>query len=97
MKAVGAKNSDILWIFLLESGLIGLVGGLIGLGIGAGLSKGIEIVSAQVFGSALIQANLPWWLLLGALAFSLIVGIASGLTPAIQASKMKPVDSLRYE
>jgi len=97
MKAIGAKNSDIRNLFLIESGLLGLVGGAIGVLIGFGLGKTIEYIAEQALGSPLIQAAFPWYLIVGALAFSFIVGSLSGLLPAIQASRMKPVDALRYE
>jgi len=97
MKAIGAKNSDILTIFIIESGILGFVGGLIGIIIGAGISKTVEFIGTQVIGSALLKAAFPMWLIFGALAFSTIVGILSGLLPAKQASSLKPVDALRYE
>ncbi|MAG20459.1 ABC transporter permease [archaeon] len=97
MKAIGAKNSDVLLLFLLESGILGLVGGIIGVFIGIGLSKTVEIIAAQALGSPLIQASFPISLLIGALAFSFITGSLSGVFPAIQASKLKPVDALRHE
>ena len=96
MKAVGAKNSNIMTLFLIESGMIGLAGGMIGIGIGIGLSKIVEIVASEA-GFLPIKAYLGAPLLLGALAFSFIIGAASGTFPAMQASKMKPVDALRYE
>lgn len=96
MKAVGAKNSDIMLLFLIESGMIGLTGGLIGIAMGIGIAKAAEFIAAQAnFG--LLQAYIGLPLLLGALAFSVIIGTVSGTTPALQASRMKPVDALRYE
>jgi len=97
MKAIGARNSDIMLIFLIESGTLGLVGGAIGIVLGIGLSKLVEFIAINVWGTTLLKAYFPWYLILGALAFSFLVGSASGLLPARQASKMKPVDSLRYE
>ncbi len=97
MKAIGAKNSDILSIFIIESSILGFVGGLIGILIGAGISKTVEFIGTQVIGSPLLKAAFPMWLLLGALAFSTIIGMLSGLLPAKQASSLKPVDALRYE
>src|SRR3989338_6407301 len=81
MKAVGAKNSDILIIFLIESGLLGVCGGIIGVILGIGLSKGVEIITAQAFGTSLIKADVSLIIILGALAFSFIVGVLSGLLP----------------
>lgn len=97
MKAIGARNSDIRTLFLIESGLLGLVGGAIGIIIGIGIGLLVSYVAAIYLGSNLLQAAFPWYLIVGALAFSFIVGSASGLLPAVQASKMKPADALRYE
>ena len=97
MKSVGAQNKDILFIFLIESGMLGLSGGIIGIAIGIGLSKFVEVMASRFLGTALIKAYFPWYLILGSLGFSLIVGALSGLLPAKQASALKPVDALRYE
>ncbi|MBW3019584.1 ABC transporter permease [Candidatus Woesearchaeota archaeon] len=94
MKAIGAKNSSIMTLFIIESGLLGMVGGGIGIAIGIGLSKMVEFAARGAIGDV-IQASFPWYLIVGALAFSFIVGTASGLLPAIQASKMQPVEALR--
>jgi len=97
MKAIGAKNSQILILFLFESGLLGLVGGAIGVGVGVGLAKGAEFMATQALGSNFLQASLSPVILFGALAFSFVVGSLSGILPAMQASKLRPVDALRYE
>lgn len=97
MKAVGAKNSDIFKIFLFESGLLGLVGGAIGILIGIGIGKIIEYIAAIQLGSSFIRAVFGVPLILGALAFSFLVGAISGVLPAMQAAKLKPADALRYE
>jgi putative ABC transport system permease protein len=97
MKAVGARNSDIRWLFLIESGLLGLVGGLLGIFLGVGLAKAVEIISAQALGKTFLVAYLSWGLFLGALAFSFILGAAAGTLPAVQAAKHKPADTLRDE
>ncbi len=96
MKAVGARNSDILAIFLAESSLISLIGGIIGLGIGVVLAKLVQIISVRAMATSLIQVYLTWQLLLGVLVFSLFIGLLSGLSPAIKASKMTPVKALRF-
>lgn len=95
MKSIGAKNSDILKIFLIESALIGLIGGIIGVLIGVGMAKTAEIAIAGFLGPGFFQVFLPWWLLVGAALFALIIGTISGILPARQASKMNPVDALR--
>jgi len=97
MKAVGAKNSDILYIFLFESGLLGLVGGSIGILLGVGIAKAVEYIATVQLGTVFLQAAFGYELILGALLFSFVVGSASGVLPAIQAAKLKPADALRYE
>lgn len=94
MKAIGARNIDITMIFLIESGILGLVGGTLGIVFGIGISKAVETVTLQSgypFG-----ASYSIWLIGGALLFSFIIGSLSGLLPAMQAAKKKPADSLRY-
>lgn len=97
MKAIGARNSDILTIFMVEAGVLGLVGGAIGVALGLGIAKMVEILGGLYLGTPLLRAWWSWELILGALAFAFIVGIVSGTFPAYQASKHKPVESLRYE
>ncbi|OIO27172.1 hypothetical protein AUJ14_00180 [Candidatus Micrarchaeota archaeon CG1_02_55_22] len=97
MKAVGARNSAIMAIFVIESGLLGAVGGVIGVILGAGAAKLVEFVATNALGSNLLRAALPWELLVGALLFSFTIGACSGLFPARQAARLKPVDALRYE
>jgi len=97
MKAVGAKNSDIMWLFLIESGMLGLVGGAIGVLVGIGLAKGAEFIAAQALGTNLLQASMNPIIFGGALLFSFVVGAVSGVLPAMQAAGLKPADALRYE
>ena len=96
MKAIGARNSDILKIFLLESGILGLAGGIIGVALGIGFSKLVEI-AVSTTGNTFLKAAFPWYLVTGALLFAFLVGAISGAMPAIRASRLKPVDALRYE
>lgn len=97
LKAVGATQKDILLLFLVESGILGMIGGGIGVIIGISLSKTVEFVAVQVWGTNLLQASTPWYLIVGALLFSFIIGTISGVMPAQRASKLRPVDALRYE
>ncbi|MBU3940714.1 MAG: ABC transporter permease [Nanoarchaeota archaeon] len=98
MKSIGAKNSDIQKLFLVESGVLGMVGGIVGVLLGMGISKMVEIIARAFLGTGmLLRAYFPWYLIVGALAFSFIVGVLSGVLPARQAAKLQPVDSLRYE
>ncbi len=96
MKSIGARNSDIFRLFLIESGLLGMVGGILGILCGLGLAYGLAFVGTAVLNTDLIRVNASMSLILGALAFSFIIGSVSGLLPAMQASKLKPVDALRY-
>ncbi len=89
MKAIGARNADVLIIFVLNSGLIGLVGGLLGVGIGALLSMGLS--------AAGMTTLVTWSNVFMILIVSVMIGMVSGLIPAINASKLSPVDALRSE
>ena len=97
MKSVGAQNKDVLLIFIIESGLLGLVGGAIGIGLGIVLSKLVEYLAFVYLGTSLIKAFFPWYLIVGSLIFSFLIGAISGFLPARQASSLKPVDALRNE
>ncbi|HLC57003.1 MAG TPA: ABC transporter permease [Candidatus Nanoarchaeia archaeon] len=96
MKSIGAHKNDILMIFLLESGLLGLVGGLIGVGIGVGLGEIVEIAAAQA-GYGILKIPVKLWIILFGLGFAFLVGIASGTLPAMRAAKLSPVSALHYE
>ena len=95
MKAIGARNGDIATIFLLESGLLGIIGGVIGIAIGVAVGTGIEYVAQQ--NNIAFTASFSPILIAGALLFSFIVGALSGLLPAMKASSLKPIEALRYE
>lgn len=94
MKSIGAKNSDILIIFLIESGILGIIGGIIGVILGISLSKGVELIAFSL-GVELLKAYISAPLIIGALIFSFLIGAVSGLMPARQAAKLQPVDALR--
>ena len=96
MKAIGATNEDILLIFLIESGLLGLVGGIIGCFLGTLLALGIEYAAVE-YGLSILKASITLELIIFALGFSFILGMVSGVFPARQAAKMNPVEALRYE
>lgn len=96
LKSIGARNEDVFLIFLAESGLLGFVGGLIGVAIGVALSTGLAYIGSMQFGTDLIHANIAWWLVTGAMLFSFLVGCIAGITPALRASSLHPVDALRY-
>lgn len=95
MKAVGATQKQIQTLFIIESGMLGLFGGAIGVLLGIGISKGVEYIGYQMFESFLIRADVSIWLVIGALVFAFVVGAGSGVLPARQAAKLQPVDALR--
>ena len=94
MKSIGARNSDVLQIFLMEAGLIGLVGGLLGTALGTGMALAIGPFAKEAGFPLIIKIEISV-LALG-LVFAFVVGVLSGILPAHQASKLKPVDALRY-
>ena len=97
MKAVGAKNSAVLSIFLVESGIIGLSGGLGGTILGVIFAKTIEIYG-QIHPLFYFQAVVSPGLILFGLIFSFVVGCLSGFFPARSAASLRPVEALRrYE
>ena len=95
MKAVGAKNQHILTIFLWESALLGLAGGLIGAAIGLGLAFGASAAVQSAMPGLAFGVSISYPLLTAAILFSLIIGALAGIFPALQAARMTPVEALR--
>jgi len=95
MKALGASNNKILMIFVLESAFIGGIGGLIGIIVGYGLASVIAIVGSATGFNLVAAFSLE--ITIGALLFSMLIGMISGILPAIRAAKLDPVAALRYE
>jgi putative ABC transport system permease protein len=89
-KSLGATRQQILLQFLVESIILTLIGGIIGIILGAGTAY---LVSFFADWPSLIS----WQVVLGAVLFSMLIGIAFGLLPANKASRLDPIDSLRYE
>ncbi|HLC61887.1 MAG TPA: ABC transporter permease [Candidatus Nanoarchaeia archaeon] len=96
MKSIGARNSTILFMFFFESGVLGLIGGALGVVLGYVIAKTGGAIAAAA-GYALLKPYFPWWLTVGCLLFSFLIGACSGYFPARQAASLKPVDALRYE
>ena len=96
MKSIGATNKQILVMFLVESGLIGLIGGILGVVLGISIAEIVEIIAAN-FGFSLLAITLNFKIIVFMLLFSFGIGMISGVVPAYQAAKLKPVDALRYE
>ena len=96
MKAIGAKNRTIITIFLIESGIFGMLGGIGGTLLGLIFAKAIEIYF-QIHPLFYLKADVSPGLILFSITFSFVIGCISGYFPARTASKLKPVDALRYE
>jgi putative ABC transport system permease protein len=94
MKAIGATNIDIMQIFLIESSLLGLLGGVVGLFVGFLLSSLITIIAEGALPIP-FKTVISLEMAIGALLFSIIVGIISGIFPARTAANLQPVDALR--
>ena len=95
MKAIGAKSSDVLSLFLLESSMVSLVGGVAGCGLGWVVAKVLSFLASTASGLEIAAIVKPE-VLLGGIAVALIVGVLSGFYPARKASKMSPVEAVRY-
>jgi putative ABC transport system permease protein len=89
-KAVGARRREILWQFLVEAGLLTLLGGAIGMLMGAVAANGVESTTP-------IPAAIPLWSVGAALTMAILTGMLFGLLPAVRASRLEPVDALRFE
>ena len=89
-RALGARQKEILWQFLLEAACLTGIGGLIGILLGSGIGLGIHWATG-------FPVSLPWWSFALGLGFSCGVGIVFGMYPAIKASSLDPIEALRYE
>ncbi len=102
LKSIGTRNSEIMKLFLTESGIIGLMGGLLGVFLGfivVGVisSVGINIMGMGRMGTSTSVAIVTPELILFALLFSTIIGIISGLIPARKAANLQIVEAMRSE
>lgn len=89
-KALGARRREILWQFLLEAIFLTLAGGVLGIAFGASIGFGVHWLSG-------FPVSLPWWSFAIGVGFSAGVGLFFGMVPAIRASRLDPIEALRYE
>jgi putative ABC transport system permease protein len=89
-KALGARRREILWQFLIEAAFLTSVGGLLGIFFGSSIGMLVHWLSG-------FPVSLPWWSFAIGIGFSAGVGIFFGLFPAIKASRLDPIEALRYE
>ena len=96
IKSIGARNSTILGIFLFESALLGFVAGVVGVLLGWGFSS-IGGLILDNLGYGFLKPAFPLSLFVSLIVFATLTGAISGVYPAMKASKINPVDALRYE
>jgi len=96
MKALGATNNQVLTIFLIEAGAVGLVGGIIGVSIGLGLAYLVQF-AAKAQGFTYLDVSLRLDMLFFILFLTFLFGAIAGVLPARQAARLKPAEALRAE
>jgi len=89
-KALGARRAEILFQFLMEAAFLTSLGGILGIGLGSGIGWAVHFFSG-------FPISLPWWSFAIGLGFSASVGIFFGMYPAFKASRLDPIEALRYE
>jgi putative ABC transport system permease protein len=89
-KALGARRVEILWQFLLEAVFLTSAGGVLGILCGSSLGLAVHLVTG-------FPVSLPWWSFAIGIGFSATIGVFFGMVPAIRASRLDPIEALRYE
>jgi putative ABC transport system permease protein len=101
MKAIGASDSDIRRIFLIEASVIGVLGGFVGIALGWVVGRlinfGANIYIRSQGGTPGTLFSLPLWLIGSAIAFSIIVSLVAGSYPASRAARLDPIQALRHD
>jgi putative ABC transport system permease protein len=101
LKALGAADRDVRQLFFAEAGVMGLAGGLFGVLLGWVIGRAIQFATMIYLKRQGVNApniwSVPWWLVLGAIVFAVVVSLASGIYPASRAARLDPVEALRYE
>jgi putative ABC transport system permease protein len=96
MKAIGATNRNVLFIFIIEGIIISFIGGFIGVIPGFLGSRGLSAVFTGSFGAELMPIITLESIIIG-ITVALFVGVLSSLYPARKAAKMSPIEAVRYE
>ena len=89
-KSIGPKRRDILWQFLMEAIVLCEIGGVLGVFVGLGIGKLVEMLSP-------VPADVPIWFVIFALVFCSTLGLVFGVGPAMKAARLDPIEALRYE
>jgi putative ABC transport system permease protein len=101
MKAIGASDGDVKKLFFTEAGAMGFFGGVLGIGLGYAIGKGINVGTSIYMHQHQMPSEpvwiLPPWLIGAAIAFSIVVSLLAGLYPASRAARLDPVQTLKYE
>jgi putative ABC transport system permease protein len=97
LKAIGARREHIAVLFLIESGVLGLMGGLAGLVVGGAIAQSVAVAAQQFLRTDLFSVAFDGALIFGSLGFSVALGALAGLWPAWRAARLDPVEALRYE
>ncbi len=101
LKALGAADRDVRRLFFAEAGVMGLAGGFFGVLLGWVIGRAIQFATILYLKRQGINPpniwSVPWWLVLGAVVFAVVVSLASGIYPASRAARLDPVEALRYE
>ncbi len=101
LKSLGADDRDIRYLFLAESGAIGSIGAIVGIFIGWMISRIASAIAAAIMAKEGVHDvelfALPWWLILIAFSFGLIVSLIAGYYPAVRAARVDPVQALRND
>jgi putative ABC transport system permease protein len=101
LKALGAADTDVQQLFFVEAGVMGLLGGFLGVFfgwlLGRAITFGTNVYLKRQALNPIELSSVPWWLIVAAIVFAVLVSLVAGLYPASRAAKLNPVDALRYE